>query len=149
MCKKVIMFLTGFCMYITLEVCFRGYSYVSMGVCGGLLFLLLDSINNRISWDLDILLQGIIGASAITACEFLVGESCHLLGTSCMWDYSDMPLNLDGVICLQFSLLWIIISIVGIVIADAIEYYVFDTLPVPYYKLFGKVIYKFKPKDKK
>lgn len=29
---------------------------------------------------------------------------------------------------------------------DAITYYVFEELPVPYYKLFGKVILRFKEK---
>lgn len=146
MFKKVIMFLIGFCVYITIEVCFRGYSYITMGICGGLLFLLIDSLNNKISWDMDVLLQGTIGSFAITFCELIIGEACLVLGKPPMWDYTNMPLNFDGVICLPFSLLWIVLSIVAIVIADSIEYYVFDTQPVPYYRLFGKIIYKFKPK---
>ena len=146
MLKKIIMFSTGFCVYITVEVCFRGYSYITMGVCGGLLFLLIDSINNKISWDLDILLQGVLGSCAITLCELIVGEVCLLLGKSPMWNYTNMPLNFDGVICVPFSLLWIGLSIVAVFIADAINYYVFKEKPVPYYKLFGKVIFKFKEK---
>ena len=117
-----------------------------MGVCGGLLFLLIDSINNKISWDLDILLQGVLGSCAITLCELIVGEVCLLLGKSPMWNYTNMPLNFDGVICVPFSLLWIGLSIVAVFIADAINYYVFKEKPVPYYKLFGKVIFKFKEK---
>ena len=147
MLKKIIMFLTGFCVYITVEVCFRGYSYITMGVCGGLLFLLIDSINNKISWDLDILLQGVLGSCAITLCELIVGEVCLLLGKSPMWNYTNMPLNFDGVICVPFSLLWIGLSIVAVFIADAINYYVFKEKPVPYYKLFGKTIIKFKEKQ--
>lgn len=60
-----------------------------------------------------------------------------------MWDYTDLPLNFDGVICLPYSLLWILVSIVGIIIADAINYYVFDEKTVPYYKLLGKTVIKF------
>ena len=117
-----------------------------MGVCGGILFWLIDSINNEISWDLDILLQGVLGSCAITLCELIVGETCLLLGKPPMWDYTNMPLNFDGVICVPFSLLWIGLSIVAILIADAINYYVFKEKPVPYYKLFGRVIFKFKKK---
>lgn len=61
-----------------------------------------------------------------------------------MWDYSNLPINFDGVICLPYSLLWILVSIIGIIVADAINYYVFKIMPVPYYKLFGKTILKFK-----
>ena len=56
--KNLILFLFGFMAYITIEVCYRGYSYPLMGVCGGIAILLLDKINNRISWDTDILIQG-------------------------------------------------------------------------------------------
>lgn len=64
-----------------------------------------------------------------------------------MWDYSNMPFNFEGVICLPFSLIWIGVSIIGIFIADAIKYYMFGELPIPYYKLFGKTIIKYKKKN--
>lgn len=63
-----------------------------------------------------------------------------------MWDYSTVPLNYKGIICLPFSLIWILLSILAILIADAINYYFFDDKKVPYYRLFGKVIFKFKEK---
>ena len=60
--KYLVLFLVGFCVYITIEVCFRCYSYPLMGVCGGLLLLLLDPLNNKVfGWDTDLLLQGTIG----------------------------------------------------------------------------------------
>ncbi|MGN0464889.1 MAG: hypothetical protein ACI4F9_00900 [Lachnospiraceae bacterium] len=34
----------------------------------------------------------------------------------------------------------------GIWVADAINYYVFEELPVPYYRIFGKVRIRFKEK---
>lgn len=60
--------------------------------------------------------------------------------------YSNMPLNFDGVICLPFSLAWVVLSWVAVFVADAITYYAFEELPVPYYKLFGKVVLRFKKK---
>lgn len=144
--QKLIMFLVGFCMYITIEVCFRGYSYISMGMWGGILFLFLDELNNRISWDLDILLQGIVGSLCITLVEFIVGSYQIFFDRTPMWNYSDILLNYKGIICLPFSLIWIGLSIIGIFIADAINYYVFDEQPVPYYKLFGKTIIRYKKK---
>lgn len=61
-----------------------------------------------------------------------------------MWDYHNMPLNIDDIICLPFSFIWIFLSIIAIFIADSINYYVFDETPVPYYKLSNKIILKYK-----
>ena len=46
--KPLILFLIGYCAYIAIEVTWRGVSYVQMGVCGGLIMLLVDQINNKI-----------------------------------------------------------------------------------------------------
>ena len=143
--KNIILFIVGFCSYITIEVLWRGYSYALMGVCGGLAIVILDKINNKISWDTDILLQGLSGSLLITLFELVIGEIA--LRTSLlpiMWDYSNVPFNFDGVICLPFSIVWLFISIVAIMLADAINYYVFHEHPKPYYKLFGKKIIEFK-----
>lgn len=142
--RKLIMFIVGFCLYITIEVCFRGYSFVLMGVCGGLLLILLDCINEVFPWETDLLIQGGIGSVMITATELIVGEGLKCFGFAPMWNYSDLPLNFDGVICAPYSVLWIIVSIIGIIVADSINYYVFNILPIPYYKIFGKTIIKFK-----
>ena len=141
--RQVILFIVGFCLYITIEVCFRGFSYPLMGLCGGIILLIIDSLNERISWDMDLLLQGCIGSLVITAFEFVIGGTFLLLHLSPMWDYHDMPFNFHGIICLPFSLIWIGVSIVGIFVADAINYYVFAVQPAPYYKLFGKVVIRF------
>lgn len=117
-----------------------------MGVCAGIAILLLDQINNRISWDMGLFWQGAIGSGIITIFELGIGEYVKFLNLPLMWDYTHIPFNFDGVICLPFSLIWIALSIIGIFIADAINYYVFDELPVPYYKLFGKVIVRYKEK---
>ena len=63
-----------------------------------------------------------------------------------IWDYSNLPLNYKGIICVQFMLLWIVISFLEIIVDDSINYYVFDEEPAPYYKLFGRTIIQFKEK---
>ena len=142
--RKLILFIMGYALYIAIEVTFRGYSFVLMGICGGILLILIDSINEVLPWNTDILLQSSIGSILITLCEFIVGELLKLFNLPPMWNYSDMLLNYDGVICLEFSLLWVLLSFIAILLADAINYYVFSLLPAPYYRLFGKIIIKFK-----
>lgn len=142
--RRTILFIVGFMLYITIEVCYRSRSYAIMGVCGGITFVIVDMFNDRISWDLDILLQGLFGSCVVTTLELIVGEIAkHTDILPIMWDYSNTPLNFDGVICVPFSLIWIVLSIFAIFIADAINYYVFGELPLPYYKLFGKTIITF------
>lgn len=143
--KNLILFLVGYCAYISIEVTVRSVSYPIMGVCGGLAIVIIDKINDYISWKMDIIIQGVIGSLIITSLELIVGEiSLHTSIFPIMWNYTNIPLNYDGVICLPFSLLWIFLSLIGIFISDAINYYVFDELPVPYYKCFGKTILRFK-----
>lgn len=144
--RKLVLFLTGFCVYITIENCYRGYSFLLMGVVGGLSMLILDSVNNKLSWDIDLFLYGLIGTFSITTFELVIGELLKLFHQPAMWDYSNVPLNFDGVICLPFSIVWFFLSYIAVFLADAINYYVFEELPIPYYKLFGKMVIRFKEK---
>ena len=96
--RPFVLFMVGFCAYITIEVCFRGFSYPLMGVCGGLILLIIDSLNERISWDMDLLLQGCIGSLTATLFELVIGGICLLCNFNLMWDYSNMPFNLFGVV---------------------------------------------------
>ena len=143
--KNVILFIVGFCLYITIEVIYRNYSYWQMGCCGGLAIVILDKINSKISWKTDILLQGLCGSLLITIMELIIGEiALRSSVIPIMWDYSSMPLNFDGVICLPFSAIWLILSIGAVFLADAINYYVFAELPIPHYYIFGYKFLSFK-----
>ena len=91
--KNLVMFFVGFCVYITIETVFRGYSFWQMGICGGLAVVILDKINDRISWDTDLTIQCLCGSVLITAMELVIGLAVKLAGLPAMWDYSNMPLN--------------------------------------------------------
>ena len=147
--KKIILFLTGFCIFITIEVLFRQYSYVWSGVLGGVSILLLDEINNNISWDLDLFWQAMIGGVEVTTLELITGliaKYTPLLPI--MWDYSNLPLNFDVIICIPFFIIWVLLSVVGILLADAINYYVFEDDILPHYTLFKYIKFKFHEKQR-
>lgn len=145
--KSLVMFLAGFCAFITIEVLFRGYSYVMSGVMGGLAVIALDRINDEISWDMDLALQALIGGAFVTAMEFAVGAIAKYTNIlPVMWDYSDVPLNIGGIICLPFTIAWTLLSVLAIFLADAINYYVFEDTCVPRYTLFGTFKFRFRPK---
>ena len=143
--KNIILFAVGYCVYIAIEVTYRGFSYPLMGLCGGLALMIMDKINDYISWDVDIIIQGSIGSIIITFFELIIGEiSLHTDFLPIMWDYSNVLLNFDGVICLPFSLIWIGLSIIGILVADTINYYIINIQPYPYIYNKGKVVLKFR-----
>lgn len=122
-------------MYIAIEVSFRGYSYVLMGIVAGIIFLLVDPINDKISWDITLPIQMIIATFIILLLELLSGEfSLHVLGIR-MWDYRNLPYNLfEGLICPQFAVIWYFLSGIAIVLCDCINYYLMHDHVDPYYR---------------
>ena len=133
--KYVVLFVMGGLVYMSLEILWRGYTHWTMGVLGGICFICLGLINEILSWETPLALQMLIGSIIITILEFITGCIVNIwLGWN-IWDYSNLPLNLLGQICLPFSILWYFVSAIGIVIDDYIRYIYFDE-ERPRYKLF-------------
>ena len=133
--KYLFLFIVGGIIYGMIETLSRGYTHWTMGVLGGICFICLGLINEILSWETPLALQMLIGSTIITILEFITGCIVNLwLGWN-VWDYSNLPLNLLGQICLPFSILWYFISAIGIVIDDYIRYIYFDE-ERPRYKLF-------------
>lgn len=123
--KAVVLFFIGGCIYAAIEIMFRGYTHWTMAVLGGLLFLLLGGLNNWLPWEMPIWLQGIIGAIIVTVGELLAGIILNIWLGLGIWDYSNMPGNFLGQICPQFTLAWLALSLVGIVLDDYLRYWLF------------------------
>lgn len=124
--KEFILFIIGGLLYILIELGYRGHSHWTMFILGGLCFVLIGGINNYISWDMPIYEQMMVGSVIITILEFICGCIVNLWLGWDVWDYSNMPYNVLGQICLPFSILWFFISLVAIVADDYIRYWLFD-----------------------
>lgn len=125
----------GGLIYVLIELAFRGHSHWTMFVIGGICFLLIGAINEVIPWEMPIWKQAIIGAVIVTAVEFVSGCIINLwLGWN-VWDYSGMPGNVLGQICLPFCTAWTLLAVVGIVLDDYLRYWFFDE-EEPRYKLW-------------
>ena len=132
--KYSMLFTYGGMVYMTLEEIFRQRTAYSMGVCGGLAFIIIGCLNNVIPWSMSLLKQCLIGGICIvTPLEFIFGELINR--TYEIWDYRAMPLNFDGQICVQFTILWCFVSLVAIILDDYLRYYIFIE-EKPHYKLF-------------
>lgn len=132
--KPIILALIGGTIYVLIELAWRGYSHISMFVLGALCFVLLGGINEFFSWELGMIWQMLIGASIVTVLEFIVGVIVNIwLGLE-VWDYSNLPLNFMGQICLPFSLAWVLLSGIAIVVDDYLRYWLFGE-EKPHYKI--------------
>lgn len=132
--RPLVLIGVGGLIYVLIELAFRGRSHWTMFVVGGLCFWLIGLINEIIPWEMPLWKQCIIGAVIVTTVEFLSGCIINLwLGWN-IWDYSDMPFNLFGQICLPFSIAWVGLSAVAIVIDDYLRYWIYGE-EKPHYKL--------------
>ncbi len=143
----LLLFLTGGCLYISFEILWRGYSHWTMFVVGGICFVLIGYLNeHRYTWQMPLFWQALTSAVIITIVEFLTGCIVNLWLKWNIWDYSGLPFNLYGQICLYYFLLWIPLSVLGIIIDDWIRYFIYirfhriypniEERQRPYYKLF-------------
>ncbi len=121
-----VLFVVGGLIYVLIELLWRGYSHWTMFFLGGLCFVLLGSINELIPWCMPIWQQALIGAAIITGLEFLTGCIFNLCLGWNVWDYSGLPGNVLGQICLPYALLWVLVAMVAIVLDDWLRYWMFN-----------------------
>lgn len=132
--KYLILGNVGGVVYIFIELLYRGYSHWTMYIVSAISFILIGLINEYISWDMKLWKQMLIGACIVTIMEFISGYIINIkLGWN-VWDYSNLPLNIMGQICLPFSIIWFFISFVAIITDDYLRYWLFKE-EKPHYKL--------------
>lgn len=133
--KGLSLFVAGGITYGLMELVWQGHTHWTMVVLGGAMFLIVGGINEYLSWDMPLALQGIIGSVIITVAELLSGSVLNIWLGLDIWDYSHLPLNFHGQICLSYSLLWVALSIFAVVLDDWLRYRWFGE-ERPHYVLF-------------
>lgn len=93
----------------------------------------LERFGAELSWEMPLIGQACICATAITVVEFVAGLVLNVWLGLGVWDYSNMAGNVLGQICPQFALLWFFLSIIGIVMLDWMRYAV-EGGEKPHYK---------------
>lgn len=132
--KYLILFDTGGLLYVLLELLWRGWSHWSMFILGGICFIALGLINEVFPWDMPLWKQMLAGACIVTVLEFITGCIVNLWLGWDVWDYSKMPGNILGQVCPQFFVVWIFVSLGGIVLDDWLRYRWFGEV-FPHYRL--------------
>ena len=123
--KYAALFLIGGAVYCLLELIFRSRTHWTMGIVGGLCFIFCGLINELFDYEMLVWHQMGICAIGITLIEFISGCILNLWLKLGIWDYSNMPLNICGQICLPFTILWFFLSLGAIVLDDWLRYWLF------------------------
>lgn len=138
--KYLTLFLIGAGIYFEIEFVWRiltGHLPVhwTMPILGGTMFIILGGLNNWIPWEMSLLKQGLIGMVVVTAAEFVSGCVLNLWLGLGIWDYSHIPGNILGQICLPFMAVWFALSLVAIVLDDWLRHWLFGE-EKPHYVLW-------------
>lgn len=133
--KTLILFLIGGMAYVCIELLFRGRSHWSMAVVGGLCFVMIGGLNNWFPWEWSIVKQMVASAAIVTSVEFISGILLNLVLHWNIWDYSNMPFNVLGQICLPFTGIWFLLSFLAILLDDLLRWFLFQE-KFPEYHLF-------------
>ena len=94
--------------YCTIEMLWRGRTHYSMFFAGAIVLASFYYIASCTT--LSFFTRCIAGALIITGIELILGIWFNIILKENVWDYSNMPLNFMGQICLPFSALWFIAS---------------------------------------
>jgi len=109
--KNSLIFLTGSCVYPLLEILWRGYTHASMSLAGGISLVLINRVCCEKMQKKSLAAKCAAGSLIITGVEFCFGVLVNRILHLGVWDYSHLPMNVFGQICLPFSLIWFVLTL--------------------------------------
>lgn len=133
--KALILATIGGAVYASMELAFRGRTHWTMAVLGGVLFVVIGLFNEVLPWEMSLTLQAVLGSLVVTGVELVAGIVLNCWLGLAIWDYTNLPFNLWGQICLPFSALWVLLAGVAVVLDDWLRYWMFGE-DRPHYVLF-------------
>ena len=102
-------------MYYIMEGLWRipsngGWAHISMALVGGGVFALIGALNQIPNfYERSMLTQAVISTILILLIEFIAGLILNIWLGLHIWDYSHLPMNLFGQICLPMALVWLLL----------------------------------------
>lgn len=133
--KYLFLFLFGGFLYVIVELLFNGSSHISMLIAGGLCFVLIGLINEVFPWNMSLISQMFLSSIVITVIEFITGLIVNVWLKFHVWDYSHIPYNFLGQICLVYTICWFFLSLPAILLDDWLRYKLLGE-EKPKYKVF-------------
>lgn len=119
--RDAILFFTGSWAYPALEMLWRGRTHASMAFAGGICLCLIDQICCGKMRGQSIPRRCVMGSVIITGVELVMGLVFNRWMGCNIWDYSAVPLNLLGQVCLPYSFLWLGLSLPAMALCDLLR----------------------------
>lgn len=111
--KNAVLFYIGGMVYVLLELLWRRWSHGSMFLVGGCCFLLIGMLS-QMQPEMPGVMQAVLGACMVTAVELVSGLIINRVLDLGVWDYSGLPYNLWGQVCMSYFFLWILVSFLAL-----------------------------------
>ena len=115
--RPFLTFIIGGIGYCLLEVLWRGYTHPSMAAVGGICFMGICRINAHLKKK-SVFKRAFLCSLLITGVELISGIILNIVFKMNVWDYSTLPLNLFGQICLYYWILWFLLCVIIGKVAD-------------------------------
>lgn len=118
----------GGTMYFLLEVAYKTISGREEAISWTMLVLAvflcipIERCGAELPWNTPLWLQALGGAAAVTAAELGAGLVLNVWLELGVWDYSRVPFNLWGQICLAYFFLWWVLCLIFIPVFDWLRY---------------------------
>ena len=101
-----------------------GWANIFMLPIGGLCGILAGGLNqNKHFYRLKMIWQSFFGAIIVLIAEFASGLILNIWLNMNIWDYSDLPFNIMGQICLLYGILWFLMMPAVIWAEDMLRFY--------------------------
>lgn len=107
---QALIFSLGAIGYCLIELLWRGRTHPTMAVAGGLSFCLISLIQVHLK-EVKFMYRCILSGIGITVIELAFGIVFNIILKYNVWDYSSVPINFLGQVCLLYTVLWCFLSV--------------------------------------
>lgn len=122
----------GGCLYYSFEIIFRGFSHWTMFVLGGICLQFFVFQGRMVKWEDPLWRQILRCIIFVTSMEFITGIIVNKWLHLAVWDYSRMPFQLFGQICLPFAVIFSGLCALGILLGGYLLHWLYGE-PKPHY----------------
>lgn len=123
--KYFTLFIIGGILYYSMEVIWKSSSHVSMFLLGGIIFLFCGIQNEFFSGRYPVYKQIFLCLAFTLSGEFITGLIVNVWLNLNVWDYSHLPLNLFGQVCVPYAMVFTPLCYLGIMLNILLRYYIF------------------------
>lgn len=127
--RNIFLFFTIGGTYTNIELLWRGVTYLPMLFIGGLSGIIVGALNQFPKFfKLKMYQECLVGTITTLIIEYISGCIINIKLHMHIWDYSNLPFNINGQVCLLYAGLWFILIPFGIWFDDFLRYKFFNEI---------------------